>query len=767
MPFDTLDIPITGSAGDAKAAISSVKQSLSSADRAADGFGTSLSTTAEDAEDLAGESTSLAAKLFGLSRAASSAEGNIDEVGRSSAGASGGMTTFALTTEGAGFSVRSLSGSIALSLLPALATLTAALAPVVAALGGLAAIAGSIGLVGLVGVMGAVATNTEELKSRFTTLLETVKEAFQPVFEAATGVLLELMDTFAGVVESLVPSQDVIETIAESFEELGTVVIEALPAFAELATTLASEFLPPFVEFAEGVLPDIPGLVQTMIRAVRRVLPMFMDFGRFLGRFLPRLLDFGYTALPVVADALGTLGGVVNDVLGVVNRLGDDTGKLISQLSLVAPVVLGLASVLGGPVTAAIVGFGAAWATNFMDIRQTTRNVINRVTNILSSLATDARRVFNNIKGYISANQDDFAALQRAIEGAIQGVQNAFNNVLLPAARHVFENYLMPLIGELARLFARHYDDIIRETAETINALVGYLRAFGRQATRFWNNYGSEIMTIVRGAWSGIETIITTALDAVLTGVRVVLNLIQGDWEEAWDAIEGFVERTITRINDHLRGPAKDVLKLAMRAVTDVLRDVWQALESWLIGNSFIPDMISDIAAYIRGEASDLLEDAFGALVSTIENIFDVSLSIGWPDPPGWLQDAMNQAGGGIDDAFEWINNELNNNNNSEDTEPTEPPGGGQDPTQGTPTEPIRAMATGGLVESDGIAALHAGERVVPAAQVSDRGEVSLDASTIAEGVAQGFRRVDTGGDQPQEITIQLEDSDRYRTVRR
>lgn len=54
------------------------------------------------------------------------------------------------------------------------------------------------------------------------------------------------------------------------------------------------------------------------------------------------------------------------------------------------------------------------------------------------------------------------------------------------------------------------------------------------------------------------------------------------------------------------------------------------------------------------------------------------------------------------------------------------------------------SLASGGFIERAGSAVVHEGERVVPEAQISDRGELDLDPETVAEGVARGVERAMT-----------------------
>lgn len=417
-----------------------------------------------------------AMSLRRLSFASERAESNLDEVGRSAVGASGGIVTFGATTEGAGFAVRGLSGSILLSLLPALATLSAALAPVVAGLGGLVAIAGAIGGIGIVGLLGAIATNGEEMKVVFSEVVDTLKTELAPAFDLAASAIMFLMGEFMDVIPELLPARDVLTELAGNFVQLGKEIINMLPALVELATTLALEFLPPFVTFVQEHLPQVPGLIMSMVSAFRGILPIFMDFGRFLGRFLPELMDFGMVALPVVADGLGMLGGVTLQALSAITALDAGTQSLLAQLSFIAPILLALASVLGGPVTLAIAGVAAAFATNFGGIRDIVDRTVSTIQRLLGGRGEEA------IAGFIAAWE--------AVKPVLEPIANFFATTLALGVINVVDAVLTlgEVLGQLAD----------GEFKAAFNTIVGFFERFFTRLVELINKFtGGALESLV------------------------------------------------------------------------------------------------------------------------------------------------------------------------------------------------------------------------------------------------------------------------------
>jgi len=475
--------------------------------------GLSVSVTAATQQFRAGISSAedaaqdLSLSLLRLNQSADGAEDELDAVGRSAATSAGGMSAFALSTDGASLSTTRLSGVLIASLLPAIVTVTAALTPLVAALGGFVAIAGSIAGIGIIGAIAAISTNTEQLKEQFTGLVDTLRTEFAPVIEDATIVLSSFISDFEDIVPALVPAEDTINEIASLFQQLGEAVINSLPAFVDLAVTLARDFLPPLVRAARDILPRIPGFINTLVDEFRFLVPFLKEFGRDLAALLPQLLDFGRVALPIITNALGAAGDALTTVLGFVNGLDGNIQQLIARASLLLPVFTGIAALFGGPVALAIaglvggvIGLKKAFDTNFLGIRDIVTGFVNKVKQVLpearnafqaftsgadiggikdslSSLASTVsdelkkslkalQPVFSDLTAFFEENKSEFKTLG---EGFGFLVQKAIDlaAVLAKVLGFVFRNVTIPQI----RLAIDVVDVLVTKLAQAINFL--------------------------------------------------------------------------------------------------------------------------------------------------------------------------------------------------------------------------------------------------------------------------------------------------------
>jgi Flp pilus assembly pilin Flp len=191
-------------------------------------------------------------------------------------------------------------------------------------------------------------------------------------------------------------------------------------------------------------------------------------------------------------------------------------------------------------------------------------------------------------------------------------------------------------------------------------------------------------------------------MDAVLTTIRVVLALIRGDWDGAWDLIVGYLKRSWNRITSFLKGDALAAIKAAISILIGGVKTALDYLvgtgEGTLIGD--VKGIFGSIASWLEGTGKSLFSDAFSAVADAITKALEVNID--WPEPPTIVKKAAN---GTLGDDIDW---------------PSLPGGGGGGgPILGG--GPL--LDTGGFVESTGRAVIHEGEEIVPEAEVDrDRG---------------------------------------------
>jgi hypothetical protein len=461
---------------------------------------------------MAGRAESAGDEMTGLSARTSAASA-------STAGLTSTLSTASVSASG-------LSTVLTVSLLPALTALATAAVPVVTALGGLVAVAGAIGGVGLVGAIGAIATNTEALKSEFNTLLDTIRTEFEPVFSVATGVLQILINDFEDIISTLVPSRSVLQSLGADFINLGRAVIDVLPALANLAVELADEFLPAFVSLAEDVLPQVPDFLRTLVSVFERLIPSFSRASDILVALGPELLDLGFAALNVVGPALETIGTTVLDAIRGFNELSSNTQQLGITLGTIAPIIAGVASILGGPVTLAIAGLTAgiiglktAFTNNFAGIQ----GVINRFRQQVQRVIPPAKQAFDAFVSGIDFGQinDGLSTLESVIGDELDKSLTA----------------IKPLFTDVKNL--------LQDNEEEFRVLGGAISDIVETGIKGLQLLAKVIGFVFRNSTIPQLRILVDVLDVTLTKLKNLVNLVGAVGRGEFDVAAGFAEDVV------------------------------------------------------------------------------------------------------------------------------------------------------------------------------------------------------------------------------
>lgn len=284
------------------------------------GFQRNVENASDKLRSFGGTAVSVLSPLQILQGRADEAADEMADVGRESAQAAGGMvaasgaagqtsrsfTALTASTHGLSFSVGTLSGALTTALIPALVLLSTVLVPLTAAFAGFATIAGAIAGVGIVGTIGAIANHTEMLKEAVLALVNEALEVLAPAFEMAREVLFVFINEFRQILPELVPGERMLSRLGGAFADLGETLIEAIPAFADLAIALTSEFLPPFNVWLSEMLPKVPGLLRGFIGTLQEVWPQLQSLTQTFIAALPAINEFGQLMLTEVVPAVNT-----------------------------------------------------------------------------------------------------------------------------------------------------------------------------------------------------------------------------------------------------------------------------------------------------------------------------------------------------------------------------------------------------------------------------------------------------------------------------
>jgi len=137
--------------------------------------------------------------------------------------------------------------------------------------------------------------------------------------------------------------------------------------------------------------------------------------------------------------------------------------------------------------------------------------------------------------------------------------------------------------------------ETIRDAAVTIwDGLVATAKIIWEGLKAFWAEWGDTILALFDGAWRQIGIVVETSINLLKHIIGLVLALIRGDWEAAWNHIKG-VAQTIwnffvqTWENLKLTAAAvwqtiKDNVQAAWTWIQTTTMAIWTAITGWLAG---------------------------------------------------------------------------------------------------------------------------------------------------------------------------------------
>lgn len=444
----------------------------------------------------------------------------------------------------------------------------------------------------------------------------------------------------------------------------------------------------------------------------------------------------GEDLLPVMTDLVEAVTGAfdafdgLNDSFdginpGTIALVSTAIGGLATALWAFAPAAAAAAAsvaAIAAPalaVAGVIAALWVAWEENLLGIQEITADVVDAVT------------------GWFEENRASIEAAMDGVMAVLSAVANNLRNILLPAARFVFERVLLPIFRRVAGAIERNLGPVLEELGPTFQTIAAGAELAGNKLQTVWQTIGPVVGPIVETLAGLIGDTLGFALDQLADGLLFLMNLIQGDFEAA-----------LGNLTDFLSRPLEAALNVG-HVVLESIRDGISAAVDWITSNGV--DLMVDAFNFIAGT-----EEGGGLpqlLVDGISNGFTaIAQWIGSVDAIGWIADlgarvrrAIEEA---IKDAIDFGPGDVRTEDEQSAAEQ-----GVVNATRGTA---LAGAATGGFVERGGMLNVHAGEQVVQAAQVTDRGEVEAgggaDPRTIARAVQSalsgaGFR-VETGDEQ-------------------
>ncbi len=421
-----------------------------------------------------------------------------------------------------------------------------------------------------------------------------------------------------------------------------------LPALREVADKVGAFFKTLTTGFTEDEGTPIENFALRVRDAFAFVFDAYQQYlGFVFGTAIPAAADFlTGTVIPGVVDAIGSLidgfqgkGGegsfftdlgeairnvvdfVVNDaipafeehLLPIIERLIDFVKANAKPILITLGVAL---AALAAPVLTAVAAFVFMYQ-RFEIVRTVVATVVGALQGLIGFLTTTVAPFVAKVAGAIAGQ---FATLGAAISERMGAITEAIGHIV--------------------------------EVLKVVLAVV--LGVFICPLIIAWQQFGDEIIAIIKIAWDQVQNIVSTAVALLTAVIDTALALINGDFGAAWNAIKEIpriaFDYIITTVGNLLAvvkqilGGAWETIKAVASAAWTTLRD--QTLETFGGLVSSIGGKIDTVVGFVTGIPGRIRSAARGAFDGLLDAVKQVvrNIAIAWnkidltfkvPDIPG------------------------------------------------------------------------------------------------------------------------------------
>lgn len=600
-----------------------------------------------------------------------------------------------------------------------------------------------------------------------------------------------------------------------------------------------------FNEIKNGIKTAITAVRQNVVKPILgNIESDWRGFGDVLQTITET--DWSGIALKIDTEITRIQNEIITPAINEIERLWNEHGQRIAEdtkknwVKALKNQLVVLNRIKQDVIRPYIETVEGLWQTHGEDLLTETKETYNLVRNGIRDTLNFIRNEL--IQPYIDFVEGYFNTHGEEIVRIATETYTRFKNMISEQLTFIKEELIKPTIQTYEALWKTHGEDLVAEFQETwqmiattidenltfireevvtpfLNWLLPKIETALDLAFGFWDAHGEKIMTVMEFAFDTILGLLETFADAFLTAIRFFLNVVQGDWEEAWTVVREFVERTLDRIIGFAKEWGGRFLDWLGGLVDDII-GWFKDLASRLIGNSIVPDMLNDILGAFKSfgrKVISTVKDKLGGVVSAFQSKLNTVRNL--------ADDIIGKARGAANRVADLLGEARSDANEAEDiasggtgggenestgsTSPssgndfssgTSPSGGGgtsgtTTPTSGTgassgsggggsPSGSSSGTVTpfqhGGVVnapESGVPAVLHGSEAIMPldrikplmaeavasAVQSTDRG--GREATTEKQVVFKGDITVQA--DNPDEFVEEIRDELRYGNVRR
>lgn len=394
--------------------------------------------------------------------------------------------------------------------------------------------------------------------------------------------------------------------------------------------------------------------------------------------FLPAIRQVAEFVTGLVEKFNG-LDPAIQKQIGLWIALGSGVALLMGGLLLIAPMIpaiMGAFAALLSPIGLVVLAIGAlaaAFATNFMGIRDKTVAFVQglyqlftqnkeQILTILTQMKEGVLLIFTQVmEGVVSTWNLIFGFIQRLLpilkeliqtiwtsiqefinengaqildnikaiwSGIMTAVEGAMDLIMMviefawPYIQEVIQfvmDYIVPFVMEMFTKISKFISEIMPPLVKVIKwAFENVILPVIKAVLNF-------IWPLVKTVFKAIMGIISGAMDFIMGAIKFALNLVTGNWSEAWEGIKQMfsgIWKVITSLLSGFVGVFKDIIVGLIKSVSGLFGDF--ARSAIGIGK----DLLGGIITGVKDKARDLansVKDAAKKALDGVKNFLGIS----------------------------------------------------------------------------------------------------------------------------------------------
>jgi hypothetical protein len=401
----------------------------------------------------------------------------------------------------------------------------------------------------------AASLKDKEVRAREGT--EAIRRAIQGIATGADGkdLLDAQAETFSGLMATTA------DTVKYTLGEL------TLPLFNAIKDVLKNFIIPAlnqFRDFVLGLSPEMKTLLVGVLAFAAAIGPIVVAIGglvAFIGAIVTGVAAFGASVV--------FLTGAATVMAGISALFSTAIAAISSAIAAMLPWIAGILAAF----YVVYVGVSAYWE----DFKA-------GFAALATFLVSQWTYAWGEIKGIAGAAWVAVLAILKPINEAII---ETFGVVIAWFQQN------WPLITQTARGAFELFFNIVKTILGAIYS--------------FWQNWGDEILAVLTPLWNSIVEIVKTAIYIVLETISVVLNLINGNWEEFF--------RGLGRITGAF---GQLIVKLIVNIVSALLNLVWGLIKGIGSAIAYIYNWLVDQATKFWLWLFDLWDKGIDNLINLV-----------------------------------------------------------------------------------------------------------------------------------------------------